>query len=81
MAPDRITFPLLAAVYRAPFSAPDFSVILAGKTGVFKTALAAICQQHFGAAMDAGCLPGNFASTANATEELAFYAKDILLVG
>lgn len=44
VAPDRISFPLLAAVYRAPFSGVDFSVFLAGKTGVFKTALAALCQ-------------------------------------
>ena len=80
MAPDRISFPLLAAVYRAPFGEVDFSVFLTGKTGVFKTALAALCQQHFGAAMDASRLPANFASTANALEGLAFHAKDALLV-
>lgn len=72
VAPDRITFPLLAAVYRAPFGGVDFSLFLTGRTGTFKTALAALCQQHFGAAMDASCLPANFASTANALEELAF---------
>jgi hypothetical protein len=80
VAPDRISFPLLASVYRAPFGEVDFSVFLAGKTGVFKTTLAAICQQHFGATMDAGHLPSNFASTANAIEGLAFFAKDALLV-
>jgi hypothetical protein len=79
-APDRISFPLLAAVYRAPFGEADFSVFLAGRTGVFKTALAALCQQHFGAAMDARRLPTGFASTANAVEGLAFHAKDALLV-
>ncbi len=80
VAPDRISFPLLAAVYRAPFGGVDFSVFLAGKTGVFKTALAALCQQHFGAAMDASRLPANFASTSNALQALAFHAKDALLV-
>jgi hypothetical protein len=80
LAPDRITFPLLAAVYRAPLGRVDFSLFLTGKTGVFKTALAALCQQHLGAAMDASRLPGHFASTANALEELAFQAKDALLV-
>jgi len=80
VAPDRISFPLLAAVYRAPFGKVDFSLFLTGKTGVFKTALAALCQQHFGAAMDAGSLPANFASTANALEGLAFHAQDALLV-
>jgi hypothetical protein len=80
LAPDRVTFPLLAAVYRAPFGNTDFSMFLAGKTGVFKTALAAVCQQHFGSAMDAAHLPSHFASTANALESLAFHAKDALLV-
>jgi hypothetical protein len=80
VAPDRISFPLLAAVYRAPFGRADFSLFLVGTTGVFKTALAALCQQHFGAGMDAHSLPANFASTGNALEGLAFHAKDALLV-
>jgi hypothetical protein len=80
LAPDRISFPLLAAVYRAPLGEVDFSVFLTGRTGTFKTALAALCQQHFGPAMDASRLPANFSSTANALEGLAFCAKDTLLV-
>lgn len=80
LAPDRISFPLLAAVYRAPLGNVDFSLFLTGRTGTFKTTIAAICQQHFGAEMDAGNLPGNFASTANALETLSFVAKDALLV-
>jgi hypothetical protein len=80
LAPDRISFPLLAAVYRAPFGRTDFSMFLCGKTGVFKSALAAVCQQHFGPAMDAAHLPAHFASTANALEVLAFHGKDALLV-
>ena len=79
LAPDRITFPLLAAVYRAPLGNADFSLFLTGRTGTFKTALAALCQQHFGASMDPSRLPANFASTANALEEIAFAAKDALL--
>src|SRR5579871_5884837 len=80
VAPDRISFPLLAAVYRAALGKIDFSVFLAGQTGVFKTAMAALCQQHFGASMDATNLPANFASTGNALEGIAFHAKDALLV-
>jgi len=80
VAPDRIGLPLLAAVYLAPFGAVEFSLFLTGRSGVFKSALAALSQQHFGAAMDASHLPANFASTANALEELAFLAKDTLLV-
>jgi hypothetical protein len=80
VAPDRISLPLLATVYRAPFGMADFSVFLAGQTGAFKSALAGLCQQHFGADMDGRHLPANFAATENALETLAFYAKDTLLV-
>jgi len=68
------------AAYRAALGKVDFSVFVAGQTGVLKSALAALCQQHFGAAMDGSSLPANFASTGNALEWLAFYAKDALLV-
>src|ERR1017187_970819 len=71
---------LLAAVHRAALGAVQFSLFLSGNSGVFKTALAALAQQHFGAAMDSSGLPANFASTANALEGLAFAAKDALLV-
>jgi len=79
-APDRISLPLLAGVYRAALGGVPFGVFLSGPSGVFKSALAALCQQHFGTAMDASRLPANFASTANALELLAFTAKDALLV-
>jgi hypothetical protein len=39
-----------------------------------------LVQQHFGASLDARHLPGNWSSTANAREELAFAAKDAVLV-
>jgi hypothetical protein len=80
VAPDHVSLPLLAAVYRAPLGGVDFSLFLAGRTGLFKTALAALCQQHFGSGMNATSLPASFTSTANALEELAFAAKDALLV-
>ena len=80
VAPDRISCPLLAAVYRVALGKVDISLFLAGPSGSFKTALASLCQQHFGAAMDAKALPAHFDSTANALEALAFTAKDALLV-
>ncbi len=80
LAADRITFPLLAGVYRAALGKVDFSLFLTGPSGTFKTALAALGQQHFGASMDASQLPASFASTANALDELAFRAQDALLV-
>jgi hypothetical protein len=80
MAPDQVSLPLLSTVYRAPFGKTHFSVFLVGRSGVFKTTMAAICQQHFGKDMGAGNLPANFASTGNALEALAFQAKDTFLV-
>jgi hypothetical protein len=80
LAPDQVTVPLLGAVYRAALGKADFSVFLAGRTGTFKTSLAALGQQHFGAAMDAHSLPTNFASTGNALECQSFHAKDAVLV-
>lgn len=80
LGPDPLVFPLLAATYRAAMGQSDSSVYLVGRTGVFKSELAALAQQHFGAAMDARNLPGNWASTANALEGMAFSAKDALLV-
>jgi hypothetical protein len=78
-APDRISFPLVACVYRAALGAARFSVLVSGPSGIFKTALAAVAQQHFRAGMHASGLPANFASTANALEWLAFAAKGALL--
>jgi Domain of unknown function (DUF927) len=52
----------------------------AGETGAGKTALAALAQQHYGAGFSDRNLPGSWSSTANATEALAFTAKDMLLV-
>lgn len=80
LAPDRITMPLLGAVYRAPLESADFAVHLNGETGSFKSELAALAQQHYGTRMNARKLPMNWSSTANAIEMAAFVAKDGLLV-
>jgi hypothetical protein len=79
LGPPSITFPLVAAAYRAVIGEADFAVHLAGETGTFKSELAALCQQHFGAGMDRLNLPGSWSSTANSLEVLAFLAKDMLM--
>jgi hypothetical protein len=71
---------LLAATYRAALGEADFALHLAGQTGAFKSEIAALCQQHFGAGMNARNFPGSWSSTANAIEAMAFYAKDALFV-
>src|SRR4030095_7634076 len=60
LARYRITVPLLAAVPRAVLGSADFSIHIAGQTGVFKSELAALVQQHFGAGMDARHLPDSW---------------------
>src|SRR5262249_23148246 len=80
LAPMRVVVPLFAAIYRAPLGAADYSLHFVGPTGVWKTAMVALAQQHFGASMDARNLPASWSSTANALEEIAFQAKDIAVV-
>jgi hypothetical protein len=79
LAPYRITVPVLAAAYRAPLGDVDFSLHLAGPSGVFKSELSALLQSHYGAGFNARSIPGSWSSTENALEELAHAAKDILL--
>lgn len=80
VAPQTITVPGFAAVFRAALGNTPFSLHYAGQTGHGKTELAALCQRFYGAEMDASNLPGSWSSTGNAMEGLAFEAKDVLLV-
>lgn len=77
---ERVTLPVLALAYRAPLGDCNFSLQIIGKTGIFKTQLAALIQQHWGAAFNAENLPSGWSSTVNANEALAFIAKDMVLV-
>jgi len=80
VAQRRITAPLLCGVFRAPLGTADFSQHLVGPSGVGKTVLAALTQQHWGAGLDWQNCPGSWTSTANANEGLRFIAKDTLIV-
>jgi hypothetical protein len=77
---DRLMSALLGAVYRAVLGGTDCSLHLVGHTGYGKSELCALAQQHFGAGLDRLHLPGNWLSTGNALESLAFLAKDALVV-
>lgn len=80
LAPRRLVFPLLAATYRSVLGPCDFGVSLVGRSGIGKTAIAALMQQHFGATMDARHLPGSWSSTSNSLERVAFLCGAALLV-
>jgi hypothetical protein len=79
LAPLEITAFVLALIYRAPIMPSDITGWLVGPTGVFKSELAALAQQHFAPGMDARHLVG-WHSTANSIEALAFSAKEAILV-
>jgi hypothetical protein len=78
LGPLRITAPLVAAIWRSTLGDADFALWLTGLTGVFKSELAALAQQHWGKAFHAKALPGSWMSTANANENYAFAAKDAI---
>jgi hypothetical protein len=80
LAPPAVSFPLYAGLCRSIFGDADFSLHLVGESGAFKSELAALYQQHFGAEMNRLHLPGAWSSTGNALEALAFHAKDALFV-
>lgn len=80
LAPDTVTVPVFAAIYRAVLGETDLALHLTGETGEGKTELAALAQQHYGAGFDARNLPGSWLSTGNALEAVAFAAKDMLIV-
>lgn len=81
LAPTHITAPLWLCVLRAVVAdSVDFGLFLVGETGIFKSEVAALVQQHFGAGLDARHLPASWESTGNALELVAFHAKNAVLV-
>jgi hypothetical protein len=80
LVPHQVSFALLSATFRAALGDTDFSILLFGPTGSFKTEYAALLQGHFGLGFNARNLPGSWLSTANMLEMQAFALKDALFV-
>ena len=76
---------LSKAVYLAPLrellvtEPPDFTVWLHGRSGLFKSEVAALAQAHWGD-FSRMTLPASFVATGNALERLTFATKDAILV-
>src|SRR2546425_6143331 len=49
IGPDTIMMPLYAAIWRAALPKPTLTIWEIGPTGLFKTAVALLCMQHYGA--------------------------------
>lgn len=80
IAPHPRTVPLFAAIWRSVLGASDFSLHATGPTGTFKTSVAALAMQHFGAGFDSRHLPGAWSSTANSNAAMQFTLKDALFL-
>jgi hypothetical protein len=74
-----IMIPILGTVFRSVLGPSDFSLNLIGHSGLGKSELIALGQQHFGVGMHRLQLPASWHWTGNALEGLAFLAKDTLL--
>lgn len=79
VAPPEIAWMIIGSIFRAAIGPADFCVHITGRTGTFKSELAALAQSHYGPT-SARDLPANWSSTANALEALAYKAKNCLLV-
>ena len=79
LAADEIAIPLMLSAYRAALGEVDYSLHLAGPTGLGKTTLAHLAVSHFGAGLGSKDQT-NFESTAYAVEREAFALKDQLLL-
>ena len=83
VASGRVTYPLWAAMWLAPLRelvSCAFTLWLYGATGTFKSTLAALALNHYGANFDEKHLPASFTDTANRLEQKAFTIKDAPLV-
>lgn len=79
LRPASVVLPLLAATVRTCIGHCGLNLLIFGKTGTRKTAVAALAQAFFGAEFNNTRLPASFQSTANALEQVAYLAKDAVV--
>lgn len=87
LGPPGIMYPLYALVWLTPLCEPlrqagiepSHVTYLWGTTGSFKSTLIALMLSHYGSFEPKG-LPANFRDSPKSIEEMAFQAKDTLLV-
>ncbi len=78
LAPDRITFPLYAGMWRVLLDVVRFSLFIVGPSGIGKTELAAALVQHFGSGLDSEHPTDSFISTAYSTASSAHQAGNVV---
>ncbi len=78
-----VTIPLWASVWRAATTCllyPTLILWLYGTTGSYKSTLGALFLSHYGEPFTKDTLPGNWLSTDNSLERLAFLCRDAILL-
>ena len=80
LAPKHLILPVFCGPWRAVLGQCDFAIHLAGPSGAFKSELAALLLQHFGAGLDARHLTAAWSSTKNSLEMVLFTAKETISV-
>lgn len=81
LVPEEVSYPLLAAIFRAPLSEAltvDLGMFVVGKTGTFKSQLTALAQAHFGAKWHGKHFPAGWDGTTNSLTKMSFLAKDAI---
>jgi phage/plasmid primase-like uncharacterized protein len=79
LAPLMVTVPLWCAMFRAPLAEilpVDFTVWVAGRSGVQKSSLAAVFMAHHGDFPDRTALNLGWSSSENYLEQITFTLKD-----
>lgn len=83
VGPDEVTAPLVALVYLAPLASildgVPFVTWVVGKSGGYKSSLAALAQAHWGP-FDFNTLPMNWGATVNFLESQVSRSKDVMTV-
>ena len=79
LAADEISIPLMLSAYRAVLGEVDYTIHIAGPTGLGKMTLAQLAVSHFGAGLGPRDQT-NFESTAYSIEREAFALKDQVLL-
>jgi hypothetical protein len=77
LAPEQTAFPVVCAIFRAALGPVDTALYLSGPTGVFKSELAALAAQHWGAKNTARSFI-SWHSTDNAIEGALHSLKDCI---
>jgi hypothetical protein len=80
LAPAHVMAPMLCCAFRGPLGETPLTVWVVGSSGSYKTQVAALIQQLYGAGMDSDTLPASWTDTNAGLEQAQWCARDALLL-